>query len=152
MRLIAALLVFALGLALAPSSAAAESTSLSASASRVSTQVVALISDYEERYGPRVSSTDRATLRTIERNTRREMNTLVRLVREAERTKRPSAWTRAYEQFLDIEAASNARLDEMRDIIEPKMSWTEKLGAVSPARSIQRDMESLGSQLKRRAR
>lgn len=152
MRFALSSIVVVLSLLVAPVASANQASSLTASASRVSTQIVTLISDYEDKYGPRVSSADRGTLRKIERNTKREMNTLVRLIREAERTKRSSAWKRAYAHYLDIEAGSEDSLAEMRTIIEPKMSWTDRLGAVSPARSIQKDMNSLGSQLKKRAR
>jgi hypothetical protein len=152
MRLIISSIVLAVGLLLTPVASAAQETSLTKSASRVNTQIVTLISDYEDTYGPRVSATERRTLQKMERTTKRQMNTLVRLVREAERTERSSAWKRAYEHYRDIDAASEDGLAEMRAIIEPKMSWTDRLGAVSRARSIQGDMNSLGNQLKRRAR
>lgn len=152
MRLIAAVLVFALGFVLAPAASAAEKVSLTASASQARSQVISLVQEYEARYGPRVSTSERAQLRSMVRESRRETNTLVRLVRKAERTNSPSDWRRAYSHYVKISAIGDARLNQVRDILGPEMSLTEQLGAWSQARSVMQELDSLGSQLERRAR
>jgi len=152
MRLIAAVLVFALGFVLAPAASSTERASLTASASQARSQVTSLVREYEARYGPRVSTAERAQLRSMARESRRETNALVRLVRKAERTNSPSDWRSAYSHYVKISAIGDARLDQVRDILAPEMSLTEQFGAWSQARSVMQELDSLGSQLERRAR
>lgn len=152
MRLIAAVLVFALGFVLAPAASAAEKVSLTASASQARSQVISLVREYEARYGPRVSTSERAQLRNMARESHREMNALVRLIRKAERTNSPSDWRRAHSHYQRISVVADARLNQVRDILAPAMSLSEQIGAWSQARSVMQELDSLGSQLERRAR
>ena len=152
MRIIAALLTVAVTLVAAPSSSAVEQSSLTASASQARNQVTSLVREYEAQYGPRVSVAERAQLRGMVREARSEMNSLVRLVRKAERTNRLSDWRLAYSHYVAIRATADNRLSQVRDILGPEMSFSEQLGAWSQARSALQHLDSLGSQLERRAR
>ena len=152
MRVIAAVLVFALGVLIAPAASATEKSTLTAAASQARGQVASLVRDYDGRYGPRVSATQRAKLRGMIRESRREMNSLVRSVRIAEQRQRTSDWRRAYAQDLEMRALADERLVEVQDILAPEMSSTEQLEAWSQARSVMKELDSLGAQLERRAR
>jgi hypothetical protein len=151
-RIIAALLAVVIALTVAPSASAVEQSALTASASQARSQVTSLVREYEAQYGPRVSVAERAQLRSMVREARSDMNSLVRLVRKAERTKRSPDWRRAYEYYVDIRATADDRLAQVRDILGPQMSFSEQLGAWSQARSVLQELDSLGNQLKRRAR
>ena len=152
MRFLAALLAVAVALVAAPSASAVEQTGLTASASQSRSQVTSLVREYEAQYGPRVSVAERAQLRGMVREARSEMNSLVRLVGKAERTNRSSDWRRAYSHYVEIRALADDRLSQVRDILAPEMSFSEQLGAWSQARSVLQELDSLGSQLERRAR
>jgi hypothetical protein len=152
MRFLTALITVAVTLVAAPSSSAVERSSLTASASQARNQVTSLVREYEAQYGPRVSVAERAQLRGMVREARSEMNSLVRLVRKAERTNRLSDWRRAYSHYVAIRATADNRLAQVRDILGSEMTFTEQLGAWSQARSALQDLDSLGSQLERRAR
>lgn len=152
MRFLAALLTVAVALVAAPSASAVERSSPTASASQARSQVIALVREYEARYGPRVSVAERAQLRGMVREARSEMNSLVRLVGKAERTNRSSDWSRAHSHYVDIRVMADDRLSQVRDILGPEMSFSEQLGAWSQARSVLQELDSLGSQLERRAR
>lgn len=152
MRIIAALLVFALGLLIPSTASATEKSTLTTAASQARTQVASLVRDYEGKYGPRVSATQRAELRGMIRESRREMNSLVRSVRIAEQQQRKSDWRRAYAQYLEMRALADERLVEVQDILAPEMSFSEQLSAWSQSRSVLQELDSLGAQLERRAR
>jgi hypothetical protein len=152
MRVIAALLVFALGVLIAPTASATQQANLTAVASQARSQVASLVREYEVTYGPRVSATERAELRGMIRESRREMNSLVRSVRVAEQRQRLSDWRRAYAQYLEMRALADERLVEVQDILAPAMSFSEQLGAWSQSRSVLQELDSLGAQLERRAR
>lgn len=126
-------------------------TSLTTSATQVRSNVTSLVSEYEALYGPRVSSADRAKLRSMTREARQEMSGLVRLVRKAERTDRRADWQRANSHYTAIRLKGDARLEDAREIIGPQMSFTEQLSAWSKARSVMQDLDSLGAELSRRA-
>ena len=152
MRIIAAVLVFTLSVLVAPTTSATEQATLTSSASQARSQVASLVRQHEVRYGPRVSANQREELRGMIRESRLEMNSLVRAVRTAEKRQRTSDWRRAYAQYLEMRALAEERLVEVQDILAPKMSFTEQLDAWSQARSVMKELDSLGSQLERRAR
>lgn len=152
MRFIAALMTVAIALVIAPSTSALEQSAVTASASQTRSQVTSLVREYTAQYGSRVSAPERAQLRVMVREARTEMNSLVRLVRKAERTNRSSDWRRAYLHYLSIRATADNRLSQVRNILGPEMTFSEQLGAWSQARSVLQELESLGSQLERRAR
>jgi hypothetical protein len=85
------------------------------------------------------------------REARQEMNSLVRLVRKAERTNKRTDWRRAHSHYTVIRLKGDERLDDARDIIGPQMSFTEQLSAWSQARTVMQDLDSLGAELARRA-
>lgn len=144
-------LTLMIGLALIPTSPAWSSASLTASASEVRGDVTSLVEEYEATYGPRVSPSERVELQAMTREARRDMNTLVRLTRTAERTNSAGDWQRASNHYEAIRAKGDERLADAQDIIAPKMSLTEQLSAWSQARSVMADLDSLGAQLARRA-
>lgn len=152
MRIIAAVLVLTLGVLIAPAASATDQSTLTSAASKTRSQVALLVQDYEVAYGPRVSTAQRAELRVMIRESRREMNSLVRSVRTAEQSKRKSDWRRAYAQYLEIRALADDRLAVVQGILAPEMSFSEQLGAWSNARSVLQELDSLGTQLARRAR
>lgn len=152
MRIIAAVLVLTLGVLIAPAASATEQATLTTTAEQTRSQVASLVREYEVRYGPRVSANQREELRGMIRESRREMNSLVRAVRTAEKGQRTSDWRRAYAQYLEMRALADERLVEVQDILAPKMSFTEQLDAWSQARLVMKELDSLGSQLERRAR
>lgn len=151
MRRIVTILLLATGLLFVSTVGAQASNSLTTSATEVRSDVTSLVSEYEAVYGPRVSNTERAGLRSMTREARREMNTLVRLVRNAERSNRKADWRRAFNHYSAIKIKGDERLDDAREIIAPQMSFTEQLAAWSQARSVMADLDSLGAQLARRA-
>ena len=144
-------LLLATGLLFASTAGVQASTSLTTSATQVRGEVTALVGEYELVYGPRVSSGQRGELKSMTREARGDMNTLVRLVRKAERTNKRADWQRAHNHYTAIRVKGDARLEDARDIIGPQMSLTEQLAAWSQARTVMQDLDSLGSQLARRA-
>ena len=151
MRRAATVLVLAIGLLLTPGTSAWASGSLTATAVDLRGDVITLVGEYEAIYGPRVSPSERSALRSMTREARRDMNTLVRLVRKAERSNAKSDWRRASNHYAAIRLKGDERLGEAQDIIAPEMSLTEQLSAWSQARSVMAELDSLGSQLARRA-
>jgi len=144
-------LLLTTGLLLASTTGVQASASPTTSATQVRGDVTSLVSEYEATYGPRVSSTQRAELRLMTREARQEMNSLVRLVRKAERTNKRTDWRRAHSHYTVIRLKGDERLDDARDIIGPQMSFTEQLSAWSQARTVMQDLDSLGAELARRA-
>jgi hypothetical protein len=151
MRRLMILLIFVIGLVVAPAPSAFASGSLTTSAVEVRGEVTTLVEQYEAIYGPRVSLSERADLQAMSREARRDMNTLVRLTRKAERTNKAGDWQRASRHYAAIRTKGDERLADAQDIIAPKMSLTEQLSAWSQARSVMADLDSLGAQLARRA-
>lgn len=151
MRRIVLSLLLATGLGIASSTATWAAGSLTTSAIEVRGDVTMLVSEYEAIYGPRVSRPERAELKTMTREARRDMNTLVRLVRQAEGSNKAADWLRASNHYAAIRQKGDDRLEDARDIIAPEMSLAEQLSAWSQARSVMQDLDSLGTQLERRA-
>jgi len=144
-------LLLATGLLIASTTGVQASASPTTSATQVRSDVTSLVSEYEAVYGPRVSSTQGAELRSMTREARQEMNALVRLVRKAERTNKRADWRRAHSHYTVIRLKGDDRLDDARDIIGLQMSFTEQLSAWSQARTVMQDLDSLGAELARRA-
>ena len=151
MRRLMTIFLFVIGLVVTPASSALASGSLTASAVEVRGQVTTLVEKYESGYGPRVSSSARVELQAMTREARRDMNTLVRLTRKAERTNKAGDWQRASNHYAAIRTKGDERLADAQEIIAPQMSLTEQLSAWSEARSVMADLDSLGAQLARRA-
>ena len=151
MRRLVVTSLLAVGLLVAPSTSAWASNSLTGSATEVRAEVTGLVSEYERAFGPRVSASERGELQAMSREARGDMNTLVRLVRKAERTKNTSDWRRAHSHYVAIRQKGDERLEEAQVIIAPHMSLTEQLGAWSQARTVMQDLDSLGSRLANRA-
>lgn len=151
MRRVLSLVTLVVVVLIGSSAPAAASTSLTTQASQVRASVVDLSREFEQRYGPRVTSTERRELREMTREARREMNTLQRLVSKADRTQSPRDWRRALDHYEVIRATGDTRLDEARDILAPRMSLAEQLQAWSTASSVLQDLDSLGTELDRRA-
>jgi hypothetical protein len=125
--------------------------SLTTQASSIRVSVVELSQDYERQFGPRVSAGERRDLREMTRDARREMNTLHRLVRKAERSQARRDWRTARNHYDAIRATGEARLDDAQEILAPQMSFTEQLRAWAAAREVLQDLDSLGTELSRRA-
>lgn len=132
-------------------SPALANTSLTTQASQIRASVVELSQDYERQFGPRVSSGERSELREMTRDARREMNTLNRLVRKAERSQARRDWRTARSHYDAIRATGDARLNEAQEILAPHMSFSEQLRAWATAREVLQDLDSLGTELDRRA-
>lgn len=121
-------------------------------ATLIRTDVLALTEDYVREYGREVSPVERRSLMNMRREARAELNTLVRLVRRAEDSGRKSEWRRAKRHYTAMRETGDERLEDVRVIVQPHMSFSEQLSAWTNARTVLKDLDSLGAQLERLAR
>lgn len=137
-------------IAWAPSASAAGAVTTDATLIR--TDVLALTEDYVREYGREVSPVERRSLMNMRREARSELNTLVRLVRRAEDSGRKSEWRRAQRHYTAMRVTGDQRLEEVRGIVQPHMSFSEQLSAWTKARAVLQGLDSLGRKIEQRAR
>ena len=113
--------------------------------------VSALTDDYIDRYQDRLTPEQQRQLTRAARQARREMTTLVRAIKEAERRSTPAAWKAAYRQHQRAAAMVDGRFDDVRATLESELTFVERLSAFSDYSSSMRDFQSLGVELARRA-
>jgi hypothetical protein len=147
---IAGAVVTAVALLLQASTAQAAANPL-AQAKDLRSDVVVTTNQYIDRYEGRLTVDDRRELRSTARQTRVELDALVRAIRRAEARDTTRAWKAAVRQHAAAADLVDSRFDDVRSIIEPKLTFTEKLGAFADYSSAMRDFESLGAELSRRA-
>lgn len=128
------------------------SSALAPTVTDIRANVVDLTRSYSNRYGPRVSPSERRELRSMTRQAQREMNRLVRLVARADRTNSTRDWRRAEQHYAAIRVTADERLDRARTILARQMSLGEQLQAAQQALRVMQSMDSLGAELSRRAR
>ena len=113
--------------------------------------VSALTDDYIDRYQDRLTPEQQRQLTRAARQARREMTTLVRAIKEAERRSTPAAWKAAYRQHQRAAAMVDGRFDDVRATLESELTFVERLSAFPDYSSSMRDFQSLGVKLARRA-
>ncbi len=111
----------------------------------------ALTDDYIDRYQDRLTPAQERQLTKTARQARREMTTLVRAIKKAERKNTPAAWKAAYRQHQRTAAMVDGRFDDVRATLESELTFLERLSAFSDYSSSMRDFQSLGVELARRA-
>ena len=120
-------------------------------AQELRSDVSALTSDYIDRYQDRLTPKQERALTRTAREARREMTTLVRSIKKAERKATPAAWKAAYRQHQRAAAMIDGRFDDVRAALEPGLTFVERLSAFSDYSSSMRDFQSLEVELARRA-
>ena len=120
-------------------------------AKELRSDVSALTDDYIDRYQDRLTPEQQRQLTRAARQARREMTTLVRAIKEAERRSTPAAWKAAYRQHQRAAAMVDGRFDDVRATLESELTLVERLSAFSDYGSSMRDFQSLGVELARRA-
>ena len=120
-------------------------------AKQLRSDVSALTDDYVDRYRDRLTPEQQRQLTQAARQARREMTTLVRAIKKAERRNTPSAWKAAYRQHQRAAAMVDGRFDDVRATLESELTFVERLSAFSDYSSSMRDFQSLGVELARRA-
>jgi hypothetical protein len=143
-------LVSAVALILTAPAAYAASSPL-AQALGLRSDVQTTTSQYIDRYEDRLTVADRRELRSTARETRIQLNALVRTVRRAEARDTKRAWRDALREHASAADLIESRFDDVRSIIEPELSFSEKLSAFADYSSAMQAFESLGSELSRRA-
>lgn len=113
--------------------------------------VLATTNQYIDRYEDRLTIDGRRELRSTARQTRVELDALVRAIRRAEERDTTRAWKAAVRQHSAAADLVDSRFDDVRSIIEPELTFSEKLSAFADYSSAMRYFESLGSELARRA-
>ena len=113
-------------------------------AKELRSDVSALTDDYVDRYQDRLTP-------EAARQARREMTTLVRTIKKAERRDTPAAWKVAYRQHQRAAAMVDGRFDDVRAALESELTFVERLSAFSDYSSSMRDFQSLGVELASRA-
>ena len=111
----------------------------------------ALTNDYIDRYQDRLTPEQERRLIRAARQARREMTTLVRVIKKAERRDTPAAWKAAYRQHELAAAMVDGRFDDVRATLESELTFVERLSAFSDYSSSMRDFQSLGVELAKRA-
>lgn len=111
----------------------------------------ALTDDYVDRYQDRLTPEQQRQLTQAARQARREMTTLVRAIKKAERRGTPAAWEVAYRQHQRAAAMVDGRFDDVRAALESELTFVERLSAFSDYSSSMRDFQSLGVELASRA-
>ena len=147
---IAGAVVTAVALLLPASTAQAAANPLT-QAKELRSDVLATTNQYIDRYEGRMTVEDQRELRSTARQTRVELDALVRAIRRAEARDTTRTWKAAVRQHSAAANLVDSRFDDVRSIIEPKLSFSEKLGAFADYSSAMRDFESLGAELSRRA-
>ena len=120
-------------------------------AQELRSDVSALTNDYIDRYQDRLTPEQERRLTRAARQARREMTTLVRVIKKAERRDTPAAWKAAYQQHQRAAAMVDGRFDDVRATLESELTFVERLSAFSDYSSSMRDFQSLGVELARRA-
>jgi hypothetical protein len=120
-------------------------------AQELRSDVSALTDDYIDRYQDRLTPAQERQLTKTARQARREMTTLVRAIKKAERRNTPSAWKAAHRQHQRAAAMVDGRFDDVRATLESELTFVERLSAFSDYSSSMRDFQSLGVELARRA-
>ena len=120
-------------------------------AQELRSDVSALTSDYIDRYQDRLTHKQERALTRTAREARREMTTLVRSIKKAERRATSAAWKAAYRQHQRAAAMVDGRFDEVRAALESELTFVERLSAFSDYASSMRAFQSLGVALARRA-
>ena len=136
---------------LVPVSAAQAAANPLSQAKELRSDVVATTNQYIDRYETRLTVEDRRELQSTARQTRVELDALVRAIRRAEARDTTRAWKAAVRQHSAAADLVDSRFDHVRSIIEPELNFGERLGAFADYSSAMRDFESLGSELSRRA-
>ena len=134
----------------APSISAAGA--ITADATLIRSNVLELTGEYARAYRQKVSPAEHRLLSDMTREARAELNTLVRLVRRAEDSGRKSEWRRAQRHYTAMRITGNQRMEEVRGIVQPHMSFSEQLSAWTNARAVLQDLDSLGGKIEQRAR
>lgn len=147
---IAGAVVTAVALLVPASTAQAEANPL-AQAKELRSDVMATTNQYVDRYEGRLAVDDRRELRSTARQTRVELDALVRAIRRAEARDTTRTWKAAVRQHAAAADLVDSRFADVRSIIEPKLTFSERLGAFADYSSAMRDFESLGAELSRRA-
>ena len=120
-------------------------------AKELRSDVSALTDDYVDRYQDRLTPEQQRQLTQAARQARREMTTLVRTIKKAERRDTPAAWEVAYRQHERAAAMVDGSFDNVRAALESELTFVERLSAFSDYSSSIRDFESLGVELASRA-
>ena len=120
-------------------------------AKELRSDVSALTDDYVDRYQDRLTPEQQRRLTQAARQARREMTTLVRAIKKAERRDTPAAWEVAYRQHQRAAAMVDGNVDDVRAALESELTFVERLSAFSDYSSSMRDFESLGVELASRA-
>ena len=120
-------------------------------AKELRSDVSALTDDYVDRYQDRLTPEQQRQLTQAARQARREMTTLVRAIKKAERRGTPAAWEVAYRQHQRAAAMVDGSFDDVRAALESELTFVERLSAFSDYSSSMRDFESLGVELASRA-
>ena len=144
--IIAGLITALVGVGPAP---AASSTLLDAKELR--SDVSALTDDYVDRYQDRLTPEQQRQLTQAARQARREMTTLVRAIKKAERRDTTAAWEVAYRRQQRAAGMVDGRFDDVRAALESELTFVERLSAFSDYSSSRRDFQSLGVELASRA-
>lgn len=125
---------------------------ITADATLIRSNVLELTGEYAREYRQKVTPAERKLLSNMTREARSELNTLVRLVRRAEASGRKSEWRRAQRHYSTMRIAGDQRLEEVRVIVQPHMSFGEQLSAWTNARAVLQDLDSLGEKIEQRSR
>lgn len=114
--------------------------------------VSALMSNYEQNYADRLTSTDQAALKAVRLKANRHLTQLLTDVRRAERTNKRGDWLRAQATHAKASSEAESGLEQARTILEPKLSLTEKLTAFSDYSRKMEQFRSLGLRLQAQGR
>ncbi|MFM1917090.1 MAG: hypothetical protein RJB01_605 [Actinomycetota bacterium] len=110
-------------------------------------EVTTLSQEYEFAYGKRLSADERSQLSAISNQGTRQLTQLLSQIRRAERSGKRSDWLRAQRLHASATASAETQLLQARTILEPHLSFLERLNALSDySRNMER-FDSLGLML-----